>query len=76
MNNSDGPGAAEARGNPLALLELSLPLTQQPRQARSALPTVLPLTRRLLSLYAARVGSLPEPSLMELLVLLHIGPSA
>jgi AAA ATPase domain len=53
---------AEARGNPLALLELPLPLSEEQRQARSALPTVLPLTRRLLWLFAARVAGLPEPT--------------
>ncbi len=59
---------AEARGNPLALLELPLPLSEEQRQARSALPTVLPLTRRLLSLFAARVAGLPEPTRILLLL--------
>jgi DNA-binding CsgD family transcriptional regulator len=59
---------ADARGNPLALLELPLPLSEQQRQARSALPVVLPLTRRLLSLFAARVAGLPEPTRLLLLL--------
>jgi DNA-binding CsgD family transcriptional regulator len=59
---------AEARGNPLALLELPLPLSEEQRRARSALPTVLPLTRRLLSLFAARVAGLPEPTRAMLLL--------
>jgi DNA-binding CsgD family transcriptional regulator len=58
----------EAQGNPLALLELPLPLSEEQRQARSALPTVLPLTRRLLSLFAARVANLPGPTRSLLLL--------
>ena len=37
----------EARGNPLALLELPAGLTEQQRSAVAALPAVLPLTARL-----------------------------
>jgi DNA-binding CsgD family transcriptional regulator len=59
---------AEAQGNPLALLELPVPLSEEQRQARSALPAVLPLTRRLLSLFAARVANLPEPTRSLLLL--------
>ncbi len=59
---------AEAQGNPLALLELPVPLSEDQRRARTALPAVLPLTRRLQSLFAARVAQLPEPP-RQLLVL-------
>jgi len=46
---------AEARGNPLALLDLPAALDNG-----RALPEVLPLTDRLRSLYAQRLRDLPE----------------
>lgn len=51
--------AAEARGNPLALVELPAALTAEQRTALAAVPTVLPLGERLQSLYASRVAALP-----------------
>lgn len=49
----------EARGNPLALLELPAALEAPYRDLAGSLPTVLPLTERLQSVFAARVRSLP-----------------
>ncbi|MER7441897.1 helix-turn-helix transcriptional regulator [Micromonospora avicenniae] len=51
---------SEARGNPLALLELPTALTGAQRLAAASLPTVLPLPRRLQALFASRVSRLPE----------------
>ncbi|MFI6060087.1 AAA family ATPase [Streptomyces sp. NPDC051286] len=50
----------EACGNPLALLELPAELTGAQQAAREELPTVLPLSERLRSLFVARVTALPE----------------
>ena len=52
---------AEARGNPLALLELPAALQERPVAAdtSSPLPAVLPLTRRLQATFAARLEPLP-----------------
>jgi DNA-binding CsgD family transcriptional regulator len=50
---------AEAGGNPLALLELPALLSGPQRTALAPLPSVLPLGRRLQSLFAAQVGELP-----------------
>jgi len=50
---------AEARGNPLALLELPAALSTPQRTADTELPDVLPLGRRLQELFAARVWELP-----------------
>ncbi|MEU9335525.1 AAA family ATPase [Streptomyces sp. NPDC048290] len=52
---------AEARGNPLALLELPAELTGRQRAAEEELPTVLPLGERLRALFVGRVTALPEP---------------
>jgi DNA-binding CsgD family transcriptional regulator len=49
----------EAQGNPLALLELPAALSVPQLTAREALPTVLPLSRRLQGLFATRVRELP-----------------
>jgi DNA-binding CsgD family transcriptional regulator len=49
----------EARGNPLALLELPAALSEAQRSADTALPGVLPLGHRLQALFAARVRELP-----------------
>ncbi|MET8824638.1 AAA family ATPase [Streptomyces sp. NPDC004610] len=51
---------AEARGNPLALLELPAELTGPQRAAEVELPTVLPLGERLRALFVGRVTALPE----------------
>ncbi|WP_399895873.1 ATP-binding protein [Streptomyces sp. BBFR51] len=60
--------AAEARGNPLALVELPAALTGEQRTALAAVPTVLPLGERLQALYASRVAALPRP-VRELLLI-------
>lgn len=52
----------EAEGNPLALLELPRALTERQRAALETLPPVLPLNRRLHSLFATRVEELPAPT--------------
>jgi hypothetical protein len=57
---------ADAQGNPLALLEL--PVALGGPQRAGALPAVLPLTRRLQSLFASRVSGLPAAT-RELLLL-------
>ncbi|MGW5568125.1 LuxR C-terminal-related transcriptional regulator, partial [Streptomyces tendae] len=59
---------AEARGNPLALVELPRALTDQQRQSQASIPSVLPLTDRLQAMFASRVTELPTPS-RELLLL-------
>src|SRR6202042_3079828 len=59
---------AEARGNPLALLELPAMLSGAQRAAAEALPVVLPLSRRLQALFASRVADLPEPARWLLLL--------
>ncbi|GGK67945.1 LuxR family transcriptional regulator [Sphaerisporangium melleum] len=51
---------SEARGNPLALLELPSALDGDQRTDFTALPTVLPLPDRLQAMFASRVGGLPE----------------
>jgi len=50
---------AAAQGNPLALLELPAALSDAQRVAAEALPTVLPLSRRLHAVFASRVSDLP-----------------
>src|SRR6516164_6941055 len=49
----------EAQGTPLALLELPPALSGQARTAREAMPAALPFTRRLQSVFAARIEALP-----------------
>jgi len=51
---------AEAQGNPLALLELPVALSEPQLTASAALPEVLPLSRRLQGLFASRVHGLPS----------------
>ena len=58
---------AEAQGNPLALLELPIAL-QEARPAGGDLADVLPLTARLLDLFASRVKDLPAPTIALLLI--------
>jgi DNA-binding CsgD family transcriptional regulator len=60
---------AEARGNALALLELPAALTQEQRAALPALPPLLPVSRRLADLFAARIDRLPAKTRQELLLL-------
>ena len=59
---------AEARGNPLALLELPVPLNSLQHTARSTLPAVLPLTERLKGIFSTRVAALPAPTRKLLLL--------
>jgi len=51
---------AEARGNPLALLELPAVLDVSQAEAQAQLPAGLPLSRRLQAMFAAQVTALPE----------------
>ncbi|MFE2546276.1 AAA family ATPase [Actinacidiphila glaucinigra] len=51
-----------AQGNPLALLELPVALRADQGYARGILPTVLPLSERLQSLFVSRVRALPSPT--------------
>jgi DNA-binding CsgD family transcriptional regulator len=59
---------AEAQGNPLALLELPAVISGPQRAARAALPPVLSLSRRLLTLFAPRVADLPAATRRLLLL--------
>ena len=59
---------AEAQGNPLALLELPMALDDPQRRAQAALPSILPLSRRLRALFTARVSGLPAPTRYLLLL--------
>ncbi|MFF4761330.1 AAA family ATPase [Streptomyces sp. NPDC001292] len=60
--------AAEARGNPLALVELPMALSAEQRSALAAVPTVLPLSDRLQAMFASRVAGLPDRSRELLLI--------
>ncbi|WP_253209188.1 AAA family ATPase [Streptomyces niphimycinicus] len=51
---------AEARGNPLALMELPTQLSGPQRTAQEELPAVLPLGERLQDLFVTRVTALSE----------------
>jgi DNA-binding CsgD family transcriptional regulator len=59
---------AEAQGNPLALLELPAALDVSQRTASGPPPAVLPLSRRLQSVFASRVANLPRPTREVLLL--------
>jgi DNA-binding CsgD family transcriptional regulator len=59
---------AEAQGNPLALLELPAALTGLERSASDETPTTLPLTERLQSVFATRIGGLPASTRKLLLM--------
>jgi DNA-binding CsgD family transcriptional regulator len=61
----------EAQGNPLALLELPLALGPQMRLSAKALPSALPLSRRLHALYGSRIAALP-PRTRRLLLLMAL----
>ena len=58
----------EAQGNPLALLELPSGLSGRQRTAMRALPSVLPLSRRLQALFVSKVAELPKETRRLLLV--------
>lgn len=58
----------EARGNPLALLELPVGLASHNPGARGESSVTLPLTARLESAFSARFGELPPTSRVALLV--------
>src|SRR6185437_56178 len=62
---------AEARGNPLALLERPVARSPGMRASASALPSALPLSRRLQALYGARITGLP-PRARQLLLLMAL----
>jgi len=57
-----------ALGNPLALLELPVPLGDMARAVAGNLPGTLPLSHRLQNVFTSRVRSLPTP-VFELLLL-------
>jgi DNA-binding CsgD family transcriptional regulator len=59
---------AEAAGNPLALLELPAALLASDREMPESVPAVLPLGRRLESLFESRVTALP-PNTRHVLLL-------
>jgi tetratricopeptide (TPR) repeat protein/DNA-binding CsgD family transcriptional regulator/transcriptional regulator with XRE-family HTH domain len=58
----------EARGNPLALLELPTALSDSQRSAHTALPAVLPLGGRLRALLSSRISALPAATRYLLLL--------
>lgn len=60
--------AAEAQGNPLALVELPVALSGEQRATLTAVPAVLPLSERLQAVFAARVAELPRSSAELLLI--------
>ncbi|MFE7403515.1 ATP-binding protein [Streptomyces sp. NPDC057557] len=60
--------ATEARGNPLALVELPTALSAEQRATLAAVPGVLPLSERLQALFASRVAGLPDRSRELLLI--------
>ncbi|MEU5786321.1 AAA family ATPase [Micromonospora purpureochromogenes] len=59
---------AESQGNPLALLELPVSLSEQQRIGTSALPEVLPLGTRLQAIFASRIRRLPAATQQLLLL--------
>jgi len=59
---------AEARGNPLALLELPAGLSDLERSALAPLPAVLPLSRRLRAVFWSPVSGLPAAARYLLLL--------
>jgi DNA-binding CsgD family transcriptional regulator len=58
----------EAQGNPLALLELPTALTGAQKSTAGALPSLLPLTRRLQLMFEHRIAALPESTRRLLLL--------
>src|SRR5713226_339936 len=61
----------EARGNPLALLEMPAVLSAAQRAALQPLPPSMPLSRRLQALFASRIAELP-PATQDLLLLMAL----
>ena len=61
----------EAQGNPLALLELPVALSPEIRTSATAMPSALPLSRRLQALFGSRITELP-PQTRHLLLLLAL----
>jgi DNA-binding CsgD family transcriptional regulator len=61
----------EAQGNPLALLELPDALSPGMRTSAAALPSALPLSRRLQTLFGSRISELP-PRTRRLLLLMAL----
>ncbi|WP_218136101.1 AAA family ATPase [Nonomuraea jiangxiensis] len=59
---------AEAQGNPLVLTELPEVLTGPQRSGQEALPEVLPLSRRLQTLFTSRIAGLPARTCLLLLL--------
>jgi DNA-binding CsgD family transcriptional regulator len=59
---------AEAQGNPLALLELPVALTDLQRSSAGGMPAVLPLSLRLQAMFAARISALPAVTFQLLLL--------
>jgi len=59
---------AEARGNPLALLELPAALSEEQLAGQAPLSAAMPLTPRLQSLFRERIERLPEPTQAVLLI--------
>jgi DNA-binding CsgD family transcriptional regulator len=64
---------AEARGNPLALLELPLALSGRQRSGVAPLPEVLPLSGRLQAAFESRISGLPSSTRQALLLLVLDG---
>jgi DNA-binding CsgD family transcriptional regulator/tetratricopeptide (TPR) repeat protein len=60
---------AEARGNPLALLELPTMLDASQPEALTRPPAAVPLSRRLQAMFAARVTALPDQTRHLLLLM-------
>jgi DNA-binding NarL/FixJ family response regulator len=59
---------AEARGNPLALLELSAGMSGSRSASAEEPPTIMSLNRRLHGLFASRIEGLPDPTRRLLLL--------
>lgn len=67
---------AEAQGNPLALLELPVTLRPTSSVSPGEMPLVLPLSRRLQSVFSARVDDLPAETRHLLLLAVLDGTGA
>jgi hypothetical protein len=59
---------ADAEGNPLALLELPVALSDLQRSSSRVIPAVLPLSRRLQAMFATRIGGLSSATFHLLLL--------
>ena len=58
----------DAAGNPLALLELPVALSDQQLEGQAPLPAALPLTSRLRASFSERIDRLPRPTRESLLI--------